>query len=64
MYSDQIDISIWLRCITWFYFLVPIGSPSDVNVSRVDDTGSELVISWKPVPTDQLNGQLLGYKVW
>ena len=42
-------------------FIVPVGAPGKVLDGTVSDT--EITVSWEPVPADETNGQLLGYKV-
>ena len=42
-------------------FIVPVGAPGKVLDGPVSDT--EITVSWEPVPADETNGQLLGYKV-
>ena len=47
--------------VIYVTFIVPVGAPGKVLDGTVSDT--EITVSWEPVPADETNGQLLGYKV-
>ena len=51
----------WLSNFISATFIVPVGAPGKVLDGTVSDT--EITVSWEPVPADETNGQLLGYKV-
>lgn len=45
------------------YLLISVPSHAPVNLHAHNSSSTSLFVAWEPLPNDQVNGILLGYKV-